>query len=261
MGGLVFRVTLPLTAPFFSNGFGDSFPKTGLCGFDFKSHCKIRVVNGLNTRFWLDSWITDQPVCTRFLRIFALKSNKVVSIASKRSDLTATFRRQVWDGVENQQWTELLALYNLVSFSHLDDRWYCDLNGEGLFRVKDIRLAIDEMFLPGLNEVTRWVNYVPIKVNILVWRARLDRLSTKTNLINRGISLDSDLCSICGIIPENANHIFFRCELSRDIGASLIFLRRSVPRCLTILSRFRFFGVLIDVLVIFLMKTGLKLLI
>nr|GEZ34038.1 NB-ARC domains-containing protein [Tanacetum cinerariifolium] len=52
-------------------------------GFDFKSHCKIRVGNGLNTRFWLDSWITDQPLCTR----------------------------QVRDGVENQQWTELLALY------------------------------------------------------------------------------------------------------------------------------------------------------
>ncbi|GJU50155.1 RNA-directed DNA polymerase, eukaryota, partial [Tanacetum coccineum] len=57
----------------------------------------------------------------------------------------------------------LLALYNSVSLSPLDDRWYCDLNGEGLFRVKDIRLAIDEMFLPGLNEVTRWVNFVPIK--------------------------------------------------------------------------------------------------
>ncbi|GJR84162.1 caleosin-related, EF-hand domain pair containing protein [Tanacetum coccineum] len=71
----------------------------------------------------------------------------------------------VRDGVESQQWTELLALYNSVSFSPLDDRWYCDLNGEGLFRVKDIRLAIDEMFLPGLNEVTRWVNFVPIKLN------------------------------------------------------------------------------------------------
>nr|GEX27212.1 RNA-directed DNA polymerase, eukaryota [Tanacetum cinerariifolium] len=198
------------------------FEDTNLCAIHAKrSHCKIRVGNGLSTRFWLDYWATNQPLCVRFPRIFALENNKVVSIASKRSDLTASFRRQVRDGAESQQWTELLALYNSVSFSPLEDRWYCDLNGEGLFRVKDIRLAIDELFLPGLNEVTRWVNFVPIKVNVLVWRARLVRLPTKINLINRGISLDSVLCPICGILPENANHTFFRCDISRAIGRKI----------------------------------------
>nr|GEX17677.1 RNA-directed DNA polymerase, eukaryota, reverse transcriptase zinc-binding domain protein [Tanacetum cinerariifolium] len=194
-------------------------------GFDFKSHCKIRVGNGLSTRFWLDYWATDQPLCIRFPRIFALENNKVVSIAS---------RRQVWDGAESQQWTELLALYNSVSLSPLEDRWYCDLNGEGLFCVKDIRLAIDELFLPGLNEVTRWVNFVPIKARLKdCWK---------------------EFFLLCGGLYGGLYGPFVT-------GAFLILRHRSVPRCLMILSRFRFFGVLTDVLVIFLMKTGLKLLI
>ncbi|GKA38027.1 RNA-directed DNA polymerase, eukaryota, partial [Tanacetum coccineum] len=125
-------------------------------GFNFKSHCKIRVGNGVKTRFWLDKWVTDQPLCTRFPRIFALERNKAMTIDSKRSDLTASFRRQIRDGVESHQWAELLAIFNMVSFSSSEDRWYCDLNGDGMFHVKDIRLAIDEIFLPGLNENTRW---------------------------------------------------------------------------------------------------------
>ncbi|GKC84931.1 hypothetical protein Tco_1140648 [Tanacetum coccineum] len=171
-------------------------------GFNFKSHCKIRVGNGVKTRFWLDKWVTDQPLCTRFPRIFALERNKAMTIDSKRSDLTASFRRQIRDGVESHQWAELLAIFNMVSFSSSEDRWYCDLNGDGMFHVKDIRLAIDEIFLPGLNENTRWVKFVPIKVNVMVWRARLDRLPSKLNLINRGISLDNDICSVlCVFLP------------------------------------------------------------
>ncbi|GJY62112.1 RNA-directed DNA polymerase, eukaryota [Tanacetum coccineum] len=190
-------------------------------GFNFKSHCKIRVGNGIKTRFWLDKWVTDQPLCTRFPRIFALERNKAMTIDSKRSDLTASFRRQIRDGVESHQWAELLAIFNMVSFSSSEDRWYCDLNGDGMFHVKDIRLAIDEIFLPGLNENTRWVKFVPIKVNVMVWRARLDRLPSKLNLINRGISLDNDICPMCGILPENVNHTFFRCDLSKAIGRKI----------------------------------------
>nr|GEV69851.1 RNA-directed DNA polymerase, eukaryota [Tanacetum cinerariifolium] len=45
-------------------------------GFDFLSHCKIRVGNGLNTRFWLDTWIMDLPLSIRFPRIYALERIK-----------------------------------------------------------------------------------------------------------------------------------------------------------------------------------------
>ncbi|GJZ99520.1 hypothetical protein Tco_0672071 [Tanacetum coccineum] len=59
-------------------------------------------------------------------------------------------------------------------------KWICDLNGEGVFRVKEIRIILDDIFLPSDFNATRWVKYIPIKVNVFAWRARLDRLPTRS---------------------------------------------------------------------------------
>ncbi|GJX26392.1 hypothetical protein Tco_0232688 [Tanacetum coccineum] len=114
-------------------------------GFDFLSRCKIRVGDGVNTRFWLDTWILDVPLSIRFPRLYALESDKQIKVAAKFGDssLADSFRRQVRDGVEASQWAELLSLTGSVSLSSSSDRWICDCNGEGVFHVKDIRSALD----------------------------------------------------------------------------------------------------------------------
>nr|GEY28470.1 RNA-directed DNA polymerase, eukaryota, reverse transcriptase zinc-binding domain protein [Tanacetum cinerariifolium] len=124
-----------------------------LKGFDFPSHCKIRIGDGLNTRFWLDTWTLDLPLCVRFPRLFALEFDKEISVAAK------------WGATS----------------------YFCDLNGDGVFRVKDIRSALDEPFLPSSDVATRWVKFVPIKVNIFAWRASLDRLPTRVTYFSLAI--------------------------------------------------------------------------
>nr|GEV11288.1 RNA-directed DNA polymerase, eukaryota [Tanacetum cinerariifolium] len=180
-------------------------------GFDFVSHVKKRVGNGQNTKFWLDTWILDSPLSVKFPRLVALDSNKQVSVTSKwaASGFNASFRREIRDGVERQQWTDMLSILGTVILSPSFDRWICDLNGDGTFRVKDIRAILDDMFLPSASEATRWVKYIPIKINVFNWRARLDRLPTRCNLLNRCVVLESSLCPICGSVPEDAQHIFF----------------------------------------------------
>nr|GEZ37078.1 RNA-directed DNA polymerase, eukaryota [Tanacetum cinerariifolium] len=59
------------------------------------------------------------------------------------------------------------------------NRWVCDVTGDGEFRVRDIRTTLDNLLLPSSVVATKWVKHVPIKVNIFVWRARLDRLPTR----------------------------------------------------------------------------------
>ncbi|GJV46943.1 zinc finger, CCHC-type containing protein [Tanacetum coccineum] len=59
--------------------------------------------------------------------------------------------------------------------SNMEDRWVWDLNGEGVFRVKDVRILLDECFLPKAPTATRWVKYVPIKINVFAWKVFLDR--------------------------------------------------------------------------------------
>ncbi|GKB15615.1 hypothetical protein Tco_0849538, partial [Tanacetum coccineum] len=57
-----------------------------------------------------------------------------------------------------------------VSLSNMEDRCFWDLNGEGVFQVKDVRSVLDETFLPKENIPTRWVKSIPIKVNVFVWK-------------------------------------------------------------------------------------------
>ncbi|GKD31694.1 RNA-directed DNA polymerase, eukaryota [Tanacetum coccineum] len=95
------------------------------------------------------------------------------------------------------------------------DRWVCDLVSDGNFRVKEIRNYIDDLFLPHQAAQTRWIKYIPIKVNIFAWRARQDCLPTRVNLIRRGITIESSLCPVCSVCEEDVCHIFFHCDLAQ----------------------------------------------
>nr|GEV99790.1 RNA-directed DNA polymerase, eukaryota [Tanacetum cinerariifolium] len=172
-----------------------------------------------NTWLWSDTWISDLPLCVRFPRLFALEEDKEVSVASKlgSSLVDSSFRRPVRNGIVRQQWLDLSSLLESVILSPSKYRWFCDLNGEGAFRVKDARSIIDDIFLPSSEVATRWVKYIPIKINIFMWRARLNRIPTRCNLASHDVVLESSLCPLCGLAPEDASHVLFRCELSKHV--------------------------------------------
>nr|GEV17245.1 RNA-directed DNA polymerase, eukaryota [Tanacetum cinerariifolium] len=100
-------------------------------GFNFLSHCSKRIGDGCRTRFWQDRWLAGMVLRDSFPRIFALELDKDVSVASKmREDMVGSFRRNVRDGVERQQFSELLLMLESVSLSSAQDRWCCDLSGD-----------------------------------------------------------------------------------------------------------------------------------
>ncbi|GJT73640.1 RNA-directed DNA polymerase, eukaryota [Tanacetum coccineum] len=133
------------------------------------------------------------------------------------SSVLASFRRDVRDGAERQQWDDLSSILNSVVLSSSKDRWTCDLSGDGEFKVKVIRNFIDDLFLPSSDVETRWVKFIPIKVNVFSWRARRDRLPTRVNLSRRGVLLDSHLCPLCNAAMEDVQHVFFRCDVARVV--------------------------------------------
>ncbi|GJX11866.1 RNA-directed DNA polymerase, eukaryota [Tanacetum coccineum] len=119
-----------------------------------------------------------------------------------------------------------------------------------------------------------------IKINIFMWRARLDRIPTRCNLASRGVVLESSLCPLCGLAPEDASHVLFRCELSKHVfrrmcrlwdldwqdvssfpdwdGITLFLTRplRDAPFFLMILLRGVSLGVVVDVILCFLGIVG-----
>ncbi|GJY17557.1 RNA-directed DNA polymerase, eukaryota, partial [Tanacetum coccineum] len=102
--------------------------------------------------------------------------------------------------------------------SNVDDRWAWDLNGGGDFCVKDARDLVDEVLLPKENVVTRWIKTIPIKVNVFGWKLHLDRLPTRSNLLKRGIQVQSSLCPICNVLQEDTSHLFFSCDVALAIS-------------------------------------------
>nr|GEW43399.1 RNA-directed DNA polymerase, eukaryota [Tanacetum cinerariifolium] len=179
---------------------------------------RIRIGNGLHTRFWKDLWIGDCILSGLFPRMFALDAVKDISVAGKlQSPLVSSFRRNVRGGIEEQQLEHLVALLDYVILSNSNDRWVSDLNGDGVFRVKDVRNLLDEFFLPRADVRTRWVKNIPIKVNIFAWRLALDRLPTRANLVQRNVVTESQSCPLCDAILEDTSHLFFNCSLPRDV--------------------------------------------
>ncbi|GJT20084.1 RNA-directed DNA polymerase, eukaryota [Tanacetum coccineum] len=74
----------------------------------------------------------------RFPRLFALEMEKEVSFAVKMGASVAnSFRRFVRDGSERHQMLDMISMLESVSLSSAQDRWICDLFGDGEFRVKE----------------------------------------------------------------------------------------------------------------------------
>ncbi|GJX33316.1 RNA-directed DNA polymerase, eukaryota [Tanacetum coccineum] len=186
-------------------------------GFDFWEHCKIRIGNGSTTRFWYDLWIGDMPLYAKFPRLFALDLNKDCSVADKlNNSVELSFRRAVRGGIEQHQMSDLVSMLESIVLSSSNDRWVCGLSNDGDFKVKDIRIFLDDLFLPH-SEPTRWIKAMPIKINIFAWRARKDCLPTRMNLVQRDINIDSVLCPVCVTNDEDAHHLFFRCDLAQHV--------------------------------------------
>ncbi|KAL4572863.1 hypothetical protein LXL04_019651 [Taraxacum kok-saghyz] len=65
------------------------------------------------------------------------------------------------------------------------DVWRWTLDEEGEFSVGETRRWIDNKVLPSNLVPTRWCKVAPRKVNVFIWRLRLDRLPTRVRLRER----------------------------------------------------------------------------
>ncbi|GJY55047.1 RNA-directed DNA polymerase, eukaryota [Tanacetum coccineum] len=187
-------------------------------GFDFFSHCKIRIGNGCNTSFWKDPWIGDSRLCLQFPRLYALENNKECTVAVKMSaPFTFSFRREVRGGIESSQLSQISELLGTQILSSIEDRWRWDLNGDGNFHVKDVRSKLDDSLLPKADTPTRWITTIPIKLNIFAWKVSLNRLPTRLNLVRRGVLVSPISCPICLAGLEDLDHLLFRCNMAAEV--------------------------------------------
>nr|GEX82144.1 hypothetical protein [Tanacetum cinerariifolium] len=91
------------------------------------------------------------------------------------------------------------------------------LEGSGEFTIMSVRKMIDDFMLSEVSSKTRWNKAVPIKVNVHAWKVKLDGFPTRLNISRRVIDIESILCLMCGKAVESTSHVFFTCQMSKEI--------------------------------------------
>ena len=100
-------------------------------------------------------------------------------------------------------------------------KWRWELEANAKYTTRSLRKAIDDITLHSKNLHQWWLNIVPIKTNIFIWRVIQNRLPTRANLYKRGVSIPSQLCALCNRAEETGNHLFLECSTAVEVQAHL----------------------------------------
>ncbi|GKD14714.1 RNA-directed DNA polymerase, eukaryota, partial [Tanacetum coccineum] len=167
----------------------------------------------------LDNWIGHIVLKDLYPRIYALETCMFVKVGTKltQSSLDFSFRRKPRGGIEQEQYEALLVQVQDVNLVPVSDRWKWSLENSGDFSVASVRKMLDDKMLPDVTTKTRWIKLVPIKVNVHAWKVKIDSLPTRFNISRRGMDIESITCSICDNEVESSSHLFFKCNMVRDI--------------------------------------------
>ncbi|GJY50063.1 RNA-directed DNA polymerase, eukaryota [Tanacetum coccineum] len=148
-----------------------------------------------------------------------LETCKQINVASMlvHDNVRLSLHRMPRGGAELEQFTDMINSLADLQLPNMQDRWFWSLSGSGDFSVASARKIIDSHLLPEVSSKFSWRKMVPIKVNILTWKVKLDVLPTRFNLSKRGLDINSILCPICENHAKSSSHLFFACSMARDI--------------------------------------------
>ncbi|GJZ40520.1 RNA-directed DNA polymerase, eukaryota, reverse transcriptase zinc-binding domain protein [Tanacetum coccineum] len=188
-------------------------------GIDLLGLIKKNIGNGCDTSFWEDTWKGDTALKSLFPRVFKLETCKHVSVAFKLAHASIGFslRRPPRGGAEFDQFCALSIVLNGLQHPNMKDRWFWSLSGTSEFTAASARQFIDDHLLPDVSFKFSWRKIVPIKVNILAWKIKLNFLPSRLNLSRRGLDIPTIMCPICEKYAKSTNHIFYDCYMVRDI--------------------------------------------
>nr|GEU41664.1 RNA-directed DNA polymerase, eukaryota [Tanacetum cinerariifolium] len=100
----------------------------------------------------------------KWSKVLASKNQGGLGVSSFYALNRALLVKWVWRFLshDNSLWARVIYA--------MHDRWIWDMNGDGVSRVKDVRILLDEVFLPNDATHTRWIKSIPIRVNIFAWK-------------------------------------------------------------------------------------------
>lgn len=173
---------------------------------------------GDKSRFWLDSWVNERPLCTIDPELYEICDDKFILVKDARiKNWQLSFRR--WLNNENEiRWISICGDCENFEFQDSPDTVQWKWGGKKTFTVKSMYNSLSNN-ISGLGKKHIWKSKVPPKIKIFMWFLENNRLLTKDNLIRRKWSGDPSCC-FCPH-AENIEHLFFTCPIARVIWGTV----------------------------------------
>ncbi|XP_071709083.1 uncharacterized protein [Rutidosis leptorrhynchoides] len=177
---------------------------------------QMKVGAGNIVRFWFDTWTGSSNLVSRYNRPFHLDVNKDDFVADKwqQGSWNWVWNRDVLGSRNEALLDSLINEINEIALNNSEDRWECSINHDGVFSVQSTGLLIDRNSIPSGTTSTSWFKFLPRKVNIFLWRLRLDALPVRWNLSAKDVDISSIVCPRCLNGIETHDHLFFGCEFA-----------------------------------------------
>ncbi|KAJ0880137.1 putative RNA-directed DNA polymerase [Helianthus annuus] len=196
-------------------------------GIDLRNAMSASLVNGNNIHFWLDCWADPNPFYIKFPELFKYEAHKNCLVADRLYNdgsgpvFSWAWSRPVLDAPCNEQLTQLIDLVSGLHMGLGRDVWKWNFAADGSFNVAGIKEKLSMANRIRPTRVFKWNNWVPKKVAIVAWRAEMDRLPTKCALAMRNITVQNNLCALCGDYAETSEHIFVTCQFAQVIWQNI----------------------------------------
>ncbi|KAK8521907.1 hypothetical protein V6N12_066479 [Hibiscus sabdariffa] len=185
-----------------------SYEKEDHFGVCLKSNLRIQVGDGKSIWFWLEIWICNEPLSTKFPRIFAICISKLGVIADfgyKSFGICSwdiPLRRSLFDW-EVEQWNSLLALLNEFCTSNFDKDWVSWKGlGDGKFTAKAIVKMVNNNVQSIIDwNLLVWSGLAPPKVEVFMWKC-YEHIKANfffLHLVPRSCNLEADALAKVGI--------------------------------------------------------------
>ncbi|KAF5772400.1 putative reverse transcriptase zinc-binding domain-containing protein [Helianthus annuus] len=183
--------------------------------------------NGRQLRFWLDTWLGNQPLKAVYPSLYSLGKSKGVVIADRLKRI-GTSRVLVWDWIRAPSSTVELSdkqrledQLHSVTLLDRDDTWIWSHDSDVVFQIASVKKWLRGPVSSNAEFGFKWSSWVPNKCNIFMWRAFLDRLPTKMALARRHINIDDLSCVWCEDAEENIEHVLTGCAIASGVWNSL----------------------------------------
>ena len=193
----------------------------------FKECLKGKCGDGSSIRFWLDCWILDGPIKDKFPRLYILDRSKDCLVRDKWVGDTENgywslrLNLQSMSEEEATEWVGLQLILQSVKLNARSDGWSWVGIGDESFSVQAVKKSMQDHRSYGEWFRYKWINWVPLKCNILAWRAEMNRLPTALALARRNVFVNDQVCSLCNFDFETSEHLFTGCGFSNGVWSSI----------------------------------------